>query len=46
MSSPALRAQLQLIALRAQLQLSALQSHLPMAMNLSTEVRMIKGVGP
>jgi ATP-dependent DNA helicase RecG len=24
----------------------ALQSHLPMAMNLSTEVRMIKGVGP
>src|SRR6267378_8553531 len=24
----------------------ALRSHLPMAMNLSTEVRMIKGVGP
>ncbi len=37
MASPALRARLQLIALRARLL---------MTMNLGTEVRMIKGVGP
>src|SRR5712664_4975241 len=37
MASPAFRARLQLIALRARLQ---------MTMNLGTEVRMIKGVGP